>query len=333
MAGSLPALAIDDTAEVVEACSDQAVCSYAGATIPNADELAAALPDGVRVVVIPPPDQAQNVPSDLLAQEFKNATGADTVIVIEDRPSDRYFVASDGDSAAISTVLHSNTSPGGEVDSAALEQVLSSSGSAGPGTQLPGGTIAGGVALVGVLIVGAGVVVLRRRRRRARAARAGEAARRLERDLDDALNGPDGAFVGQAIDRLRERAAALPDVGPQLSSVAGHVSDLFVRVHKRGTDQQVRLLQAQYKDVLGKLLKALDDEYYGDILANPQYWSNPNERVAEVRQAVDSVDRQAVENIKQVNESRDLEFKVALDSLIKTVTEAKLSDVYTDREQ
>ena len=52
-----------------------------------------------------------------------------------------------------------------------------------------------------------------------------------------------------------------------------------------------------------------------------------------MRRAVEAVDQEAVENIKQVNESRDLEFKVALDSLIKTVSEAKLSDVYTDREQ
>ena len=66
---------------------------------------------------------------------------------------------------------------------------------------------------------------------------------------------------------------------------------------------------------------------------NPQYWSNPEGRLAEVSLAIDSVDQQAVENIRQVNESRDLEFKVALDSLIKTVNEAKLSDVYTDREQ
>lgn len=104
-------------------------------------------------------------------------------------------------------------------------------------------------------------------------------------------------------------------------------------MRKRGTDQQVRLLQAQYQDTLAKLLKALDDDYYGDILSNPQYWGGAEDRLNEVRRAVEAVDQEAVENIKQVNESRDLEFKVALDSLIKTVTEAKLSDVYTDREQ
>ncbi|PIJ52449.1 hypothetical protein BMH30_02940 [Leucobacter sp. OLES1] len=96
--------------------------------------------------------------------------------------------------------------------------------------------------------------------------------------------------------------------------------------------KQLRLLLVQYRDTLSKLLKALADDYYGDVQRNPQYWSNPQGRLTEVQRAVDSVDQQAVENIRQVNESRDLEFKVALDSLIKAVNDAKLSDVYSDRD-
>jgi hypothetical protein len=109
------------------------------------------------------------------------------------------------------------------------------------------------------------------------------------------------------------------------------VSELMIRVRRRGTEQQTRLLQAQYKDTLSKLLKALGDDYYGDITRNPRFWNDAESRLDQVRHAVDSVDLQAVENIKQVNESRDLEFKVALDALTRTVAEAKLSDVYTDR--
>ena len=70
-----------------------------------------------------------------------------------------------------------------------------------------------------------------------------------------------------------------------------------------------------------------------DILRNPQYWSNAEDRLAEVREAVEAVDLESLENTRQVNESRDLEFEVALDSLTRAVAEPGLSDVYTDRER
>ena len=52
-----------------------------------------------------------------------------------------------------------------------------------------------------------------------------------------------------------------------------------------------------------------------------------------MREAVEAVDSEALENIRRVNESRDLEFALALDSLTRTVAEPALSDVYTDRER
>lgn len=181
---------------------------------------------------------------------------------------------------------------------------------------------------VAVIAAAGGVFILTRRRRRTKAV---VSSRHLQKELAAALNGENGEAVSRAIDDLGERAGAYPELGQQLASLQTHVSELFVRVHKRGSDQQTRLLQSKYKDVLSKLLKALAEDYYGDIVKNPEFWSNPEARRDEVRRAVESVDSQAVDNIRQVNESRDLEFQVALDSLIRTVDEAKLSDVYSDR--
>lgn len=331
VAPAAPALAVTDVEKIVDACGSQTVCLYDGASVSNAQELAGALPDGVRVVVIPQPDQAESVQSSAIASGVQRATGADTVIVIEDRAKDRFAVASDGDPQAIAESLYSQGESDGGVAVASIAQTLEPARGDGGGGAAIGGVLTAVLAVVVIAGAATGAVLLLLRRRRNRTERAVVSSRRLEKELAAALDGEDGEFVRDSIERLDERAAAYPDLGGRISALSGHISELFVRVRKRGTDQQIRLLQAKYKDTLSKLLKALDGDYYGDILVNPQYWSNAEARLAEVRRAVDSVDQQAVENIKQVNESRDLEFQVALDSLIKTVTEAKLSDVYSDR--
>ncbi|MFV0432755.1 MAG: hypothetical protein ACK5LO_02055 [Leucobacter sp.] len=317
---------------IIEACGEQTVCQFDGASVSNASDLSGVLPEGVRVVVIPQPDQAQSVQSSTLATQFKSATGAETVIIIEDHPGkDRFAVASDDDGTAITEALYSQGESDGGVAVASVAQTLAvDQPQPGGGGFDGGGVVLTGAAVVALIAVIGGAAIFARRRRK-RATKQIVSSRRLTKELEGALNGPDGEFVRDAIDELDRRAAAYPDLATPLTSLARHVSELFVRVRKRGTDQQVRLLQAKYKDTLSKLLKALDDDYYGDIQQNPQFWSSPDERLNEVRRAVDSVDAQAVENIRQVNESRDLEFKVALDSLNRTVTEAKLSDVYSDR--
>ena len=330
-----PAYAVTDVNEIVDACGTQSVCLFDGASISNADELAGSLPEGVRVVVIPEPNQAESVQSSVIATQFKTASGAETVIIIEDRAKDRFSVASDGDTTAITEALYSQDASDGGVAVAAIgETLVPSSGNTAPSAGFDGGALLfGGVALVAVAGATLGVILFARRRRDARGKNSRAINARLEKDLADALNGEDGDFIQDSIEALNKWSAAFATIGPRVTGMTQHVSELFVRVHKRGTEQQVRLLQSKYKDTLSKLRKALNDDYYGDIVNNPQYWSNPEGRLAEVSLAIDSVDQQAVENIRQVNESRDLEFKVALDSLIKTVNEAKLSDVYTDREQ
>ncbi len=334
LSGAGPALAVTDVQKVIDTCSMETVCTFEG-SITNPSGVKDSLPEGVRVVVIKS-DQAQSVPPGDVATAFKKATGVTTVIVIEDRQSkDLSFVASDGNEEKIAAALNSQgKADGGEavigLPAGTLTQTPADTADSGG---VSTGVVAGGGFALLVAAAAAGGVMFVRRRRKARGTRPAITSKQLEKELDDALNGPDGDIVRASIERLQQRAQAYPAIGGQVSSLAQHVSELFVRVRKRGTDQQVRLLQSQYKDTLSKLLKALDADYYGDITANPQYWSNPNDRLAEVQRAVASVDQQAVENIRQVNESRDLDFKVALDSLIETVTEAKLSDVYTDREK
>ncbi|UOQ60334.1 hypothetical protein MUN76_15075 [Leucobacter rhizosphaerae] len=330
-----PVHAVTDANEIVEACGTQSVCLFDGATISNAPELASALPEGVRVIVIPEPNQAESVQSSVIATQVQAATGAETVIIIEDRAKDRFSVASDGDATAITEALYSQGESDGGIAVAAIgETLVPGSPAQAPGVGFDGtAVIFGAVALIAVAGATLGVILFARRRRNARGHTSRVRSARLEKELTAALNGEDGAYIQDSIEQLDRWSAPFPTIGPRVTGMTRHVSELFVRVHKRGSDQQLRLLQSKYKDTLSKLRKALNDDYYGDIVQNPQYWSNPEGRLAEVSLAIDSVDQQAVENIRQVNESRDLEFKVALDSLIQTVNQAKLSDVYTDREQ
>ena len=127
---------------------------------------------------------------------------------------------------------------------------------------------------------------------------------------------------------LAGQRTAPPDHSVGILALTEHLTDLFVRARLSGTEQQLRLLISRYRDTTTKLLRVLADDYYGDILRNPSYWSSPEARISEVQLAVESVDQQIIENIKQLNESRDLEFQVALDSLTRALHEAKLSDVY-----
>lgn len=330
--GAAPAAAESGADAIVTACGSQPVCLYDGASISNASQLRSSLPQGVQVVVIPQPDQAQSVSSNSIAAAVKEAGGARTVIVIEDQPAkDRFAVSSDDDAASISKALYGQNQADGGVAVAAIRADLVAPAETGG---LPFGGILAAVITGVVVLAGGGVGIAAARRRRAvRGARSAAQDKQLRKDLDDALDGPDGRFVREAVERLRDLAGAYPRIGPQISALAGHVTDLFVRVERRGTDQQMRLLTSQYKDTLSKLLKGLDPDYYGDILANPQYWSGPEARVQEVHRAVEAVDHQVIDNIRQVNESRDLEFQVALGSLVRAVNEAKLSDVYHDENE
>ncbi|GAA2525121.1 hypothetical protein [Rarobacter incanus] len=323
--------------EIITACGDQVVCQFRGATVSDPAQVAADLPAGARVIVIPELDQAETTMSaNELAAGVRAADGATTVIVIESRAGiDRFGVATAGDAKAIQAALNSQRlDDGGQAVAsiaATIAPARTADADAGGGLSgAVGGIIAGVLGVVVIGAVGAIAIEAAHRRRKRSTAQAG-VNRRLDRQLHDALDGRDGELVLEAIERLEERARALPALTDAITSLRRHVAELFVRVRRRGTDQQIRLLQVQYKDTLTKLLSALADDYYADIARNPEFWSNPRDRMAEVERAIGSVDRQALDNIRQVNESRDLEFKVALDSLNQTVDQARLSDVYKDR--
>ena len=173
----------------------------------------------------------------------------------------------------------------------------------------------GGMVLV-LALVAAGVVasaatawgVIRARRRRRPAAGQGM---------------PDGVRARvAALQALRPAYAASPhpvarQTAADIDTLAANVTELFRRLDKHAdTAGQRGLASVEYEEKLRRLAAALDRDYLLDILTHPHLWDDPEERVAEVRDAVTAVAGELVENIKQVNARRGLYFQVSLDGLI-----------------
>lgn len=175
-----------------------------------------------------------------------------------------------------------------------------------------------GWVLLGVLAAGAvvgGAIWFLRRRSRAKPTTA-------KRDGD-----PVPPRIRPLILRLTEvrpaymmRAAAGDEVAArvvgQVDSLMTNVTELFRRLKAKADKAQRARAEAEYEDKLGKLAGALDRDYLLDILANPRLWDEPEHRVQDVQRAIEAVDAQLLDNIKQVNAHRGLVFQVAIDGLI-----------------
>lgn len=107
-----------------------------------------------------------------------------------------------------------------------------------------------------------------------------------------------------------------PTVIGQIDSVVANVTELFRRLSGKADKAQRGLAQAEYEDKLGKIAAALDRDYLLDLLANPRLWDSPEQRIRDVQGAIVAVDAQLLNNIRQVNARRGLDFQVALDGLM-----------------
>ena len=104
---------------------------------------------------------------------------------------------------------------------------------------------------------------------------------------------------------------------PELNSIIRNAQEFFERVTSKLDEQAGRMAAVNYADMLQKLNKALGKDYYLDIEKNPHLWSNPTKRLEQVELAVAATDKQIVRNIIQLNESQDIDFTIAIDSLIR----------------
>lgn len=322
-------LDVDFVGDAASALAGSPVYVDPDASLSSSGDIAS-LAEEQHVAVVALPELATSTfsASSLAGQVLRKVDGYDAVIVVVDGSFDSYGVAArESDEGA--TLTRELNSAGHDDGGAAVLQTLSqddwrTSSSAGSGSGSDGsdggglGTVVGvGAGVVAVTVVAAvGTMVARRLR-----AAAGAPARDVPEELRTVL------LRLETLQRHHGTQLS-PAVSARLQSILTNVGQLFHRIRRTGTEQQVRIASIEYVDVLTKLERALGEDYYLDILRNPRLWENADGRRQEVEEAVRATDDQLVANIRQVNASQDLEFKVALESLVGSM-DATVKDIYS----
>ncbi|GAA1231998.1 hypothetical protein JOF42_000620 [Microbacterium phyllosphaerae] len=276
------------------------------------DALTSVVPgDGSIAVVVLPADAARDTPYNtyILEQLTAGASQQTVIVAIGD---DLQAASATIDDAL--RIANENESSGGSLQDQLLETVTEISAetptSSGDDTLVANPVIPfviGGVVLVAAAVTAVGLIARRRRR------------------TTPTSTDPVPAGIRLRVNRLRElRAdyAAVPgspvaaETAAGIDALASHVEQLFIRLDAKAGEDQSVLAEAEYSDKLARLVAALDRDYLLDLLTRPDLWDAPDERIAEVREALSSVTTQIVDNIKQVNARKGLLFQVSLDSLI-----------------
>lgn len=314
-----PAAAASDYDEMISCLSGGGVvCTQGDASINEPS----GVPEGVHIAVVPAdPYRSQQLQA--YAETIAEDSGIEELILVEDRNNDLYAVISkkyngteigeqlgDQGIANIGAIYS-------EISSVNNEPVANSN--AGDGGGFPILAIVLPVVAVAAL-VGGGFAALKRRNRNPQGVktqspavslkdqRSVEISEDLRRELDS-LAATSKSYLSSDKQELRE-ASALID------STLGHTYELFKRIDRKKDRQNREIAQRRYLDTVKKLNSALSPDYFEDIVRKPGLWDGADEKREDVLTALRSVDRQIIENIKQVNSSKEIEFRIAVDSLI-----------------
>lgn len=279
------------------------------------DDLAGSVPADVVVVVLPA-EAGKNLPyNTYIIDKLSDAASQSTVIVAVGTDlsagssvvDDALAIANQHDAVAASDLQQGLT----ETVQAISDEIPAGGGSSGGagGADLLMPAVVGGVVVIAAALTAIGLLA---RRKRAKAAPSAS--------LDPVPPG-----IRLRVNRLRELRpfyAAVPndpiaaETGSKIETLASHVEQLFARLDAKAGEDQSAIAEAEYSDKLARLVAALDRDYLLDLLTRPDLWDDPDGRVGEVREALDAVTTQIVDNIKQVNARKGLLFQVSLDSLI-----------------
>ncbi|WP_312169808.1 hypothetical protein [Microbacterium sp.] len=277
------------------------------------DALASVVPsDGSIAVVVLPASAATDTPYNTYILDQLTAGASQQTVIVAIGNDLQAASAAIGDDAL--RIANENESSGGSLQDKLVETVTEisaetpASSGGDPGVAEPViPLVIGGVVLVAAAVTAVGLIARRRRR------------------TTPVSTDPVPAGIRLRVNRLRElRAdyAAVPasavaaETASGIDALASHVEQLFIRLDAKAGEDQSVLAEAEYSDKLARLVAALDRDYLLDLLTRPDLWDAPDERIAEVREALAAVTTQIVDNIKQVNARKGLLFQVSLDSLI-----------------
>ncbi|WP_120494756.1 hypothetical protein [Microbacterium phyllosphaerae] len=278
-----------------------------------ADALSGVVPgDGSIAVVVLPADAARDTPyNTYILDQLTAGSSQKTVIVAIGDDLQAASAAIPSDDAL--RIANENEASGSNLQDQLVETVQEISAetptSSGEGALVANPVIPlviGGVVLVAAAVTAVGLIARRRRK-------------------PAVSTDPVPAGIRLRVNRLRELRAnyaavqgspVAAETAAGIDALASHVEQLFIRLDAKAGEDQSVLAEAEYSDKLARLVAALDRDYLLDLLTRPDLWDAPDERIAEVREALSSVTTQIVDNIKQVNARKGLLFQVSLDSLI-----------------
>lgn len=294
----------------------------------------------IAVAVLPSLAVDSLAPADFGREILSGTPYATLILILEDnaRPFSVVYKStpSEESARAVYTTLSDN---GNDIDKALvpiIEQLKTGENSASPSGSTGSDSESGGSRVLNVLfslftlilVVVVMVVAFKLIRRKSFSAKRNHAAPlgKVAESVPTKLH----ALIKQLDDLASKHSQLAHDdsLASDLRTIVRNVQELFTRLSKKGTNGQRGIAEVEYVDKLTKLNEALGANYYLDIIEHPELWDNFQERLKSVASAASAVKSQLIENIKQVNASKDLEFQVVLESLLASANAVTLKDIY-----
>lgn len=327
----LPAQAADYVGEAVAGLQKSFLHVSPAASLTQREAVEAALRDkGVAVVALPQEATETFSASQVAASIHREVPQYTTVVVVVEGRT--FGVASTRPSTPLVEALYKNFK--GDAGEALLQsrQVLVETRSTqvqpeplpAPPAVSPLLPSLGGGFIVLVAAVVAGALIFRKRPPRAKTKVDHRFLNSLPQDLQRSLK--DLEELGETY-----RDLGMKEMAAHLASLQRHAQELFTRVKRKSGKSQYELAAVKYTDTFQKLALALSEDYYLDIKKNSTLWADPAKRLKEVEEALVATDRTLVKNIQQVNANEDLEIKVALESLTRSMDHPALETIYRDK--
>lgn len=339
---SVPAHAdIDYAGQATAQLASQHVYVDPGATLGSQGQISSDLNGENVAIAVFPEDAASTVSPNALASQIKTASAGqyETVIVVIDGASgarDSFGVASNNDSVRIATTLNGNNAgDGGQAILASIDEITRSETVTSTETNstpdVPGnddglGVVGGASIVLALAAIGTFGTIMYRRMRGTITKNTTTSITydQLPEDLRRVLQ-------EYRVIVMKHSTASNQALSRPLQSILANVQELFRRIDKRGNAQAKRMASVEYVETFKKLNKALGEDYYLDIASHPHLWDDATERMSVVRDAVMATDATIVKNIRQVNASQDLDFKVALESLTRSMDTPTVKEIYSTK--
>lgn len=313
--GTSPAWA----AGLADCVEGSAVCLYDDATINDREGVSKAL-DGKAKVAVVPQSEVEFVSANQLAAQIADQTGTDELILVVDMATDRYGVYSESGIGqdVLSALNGAGVADGGEAIVTSNVVSLYEAAPTSSDGPFSGYTIIFPIISLTFFTVLTVRWVRSRMKKKSEKkpdfsfeARSMNVSEDLRKELTE-FQKLSKVYARSNSDRRLQTASA------GMETLLKNMSELFNRLNRKGkaTTQSQRLAEQSYLITTRKLNEALGEEYFGDIVAHPNLWEDSEKKAERVLEALSSVNRQVIDNIRQVNASKELEFRIALDTIL-----------------